>query len=66
MLSLNDRQLETMMTAASSLPVEKRGVYLERVAAHLNVKCGSRFSAGDVATAAQKALASLIQRQHSA
>ena len=35
MLALSDDQLATVMTAAGSLPVEKRGVFLERVAARL-------------------------------
>jgi hypothetical protein len=32
-LALNDAQLTVDMTAAGSLPVEKRSVFLERVAA---------------------------------
>jgi hypothetical protein len=35
MLALSDDQLATVMTAAGGLPVEKRGTFLERVAARL-------------------------------
>ena len=35
MFALSDNQLALVMTAAGSLPVEKRSVFLERVAARL-------------------------------
>ena len=47
MLSLSDDQLATVMAAADSLPVEKRGVFLERVAARLELR-GSRFTDRDL------------------
>jgi hypothetical protein len=37
MLSLSDDQLQIVMTAGGNLPVEKRGVFLERVVALLFV-----------------------------
>jgi hypothetical protein len=50
-LSLNDRQL---MAGAANLPPDKRAAYLERIAAHLQIRCG-RFNDGDVANAVQSA-----------
>jgi hypothetical protein len=38
MLALKDRQLATVMTAADKLPVEKRGVFLQRVVAWLSLR----------------------------
>jgi hypothetical protein len=38
MLALTDAQLEIVMTAAGSLPVEKRSAFLERVAARLRLR----------------------------
>jgi hypothetical protein len=35
MLALTDSQLQLVMTAAGGLEVEKRGIFLERVAARL-------------------------------
>ena len=37
-LALNDAQLALVMTGAGSLPVEKRSVFLERVAARLQLR----------------------------
>jgi hypothetical protein len=37
MLALSDGQLTIVMTAARGLPVEKRSVFLERVAARLQL-----------------------------
>ncbi len=59
MLALNDTQLQIVMTAAGSLPVEKRGVFLERVAAQL--LRGPRFTDADLSAAIQAALPGLIQ-----
>jgi hypothetical protein len=36
-LALTDRQLQTVMTAGSSLPIEKRSLFLERIAARLRL-----------------------------
>jgi hypothetical protein len=50
MIGLTDNQLQTIMLAAGALPPEKRGVYLQRIAAHLQIRCG-RFTDQDVAMA---------------
>jgi hypothetical protein len=49
-----------VMTAAGSLPVEKRSVFLERVAARLLLR-GTHFTDADPGVAIQTALAGLIQ-----
>jgi hypothetical protein len=38
MLALSDDQLATVMTAAGGLPVEKRDLFLERVATRLHLR----------------------------
>jgi hypothetical protein len=38
MLALSDAQLRTVMISAGPLPVEKRGTFLERVAARLQLR----------------------------
>ena len=38
MLALSDDQLALVMTAAGSVPVEKRSTFLERVAARLQLR----------------------------
>jgi hypothetical protein len=45
MLALTNQQLQTLMTAARALPVEKRGQYLQRMAAMLELR--GRFSDAD-------------------
>ena len=61
MLALNDKQLELVMTAAKGLePGEKRSLFLERVAAKLELR-GHRFSDVDLETAIRLALTGLIQ-----
>ncbi len=59
MLALSDRQLAVVKTAARGLPVEKRGVFLERVAARLRLR-GSLTDL-DFDDAARLALRGLIQ-----
>ena len=44
MLMLSEPQIEIVMTAASGLPAEKRGLFVERVAARLQLN-GTRFTA---------------------
>jgi hypothetical protein len=61
MISLSDRQLTVVMDAARVLPPEKRSVFLERVAAYLQIQCG-RFGDHDVANAAQLALRGLLHQ----
>ena len=58
MLSLSDSQLQIIMTAAGTMPVEKRSTFLERVAARLH---GPRFTDADLGAAIQAALKGLIQ-----
>ena len=57
MISLSDRQLAIVADTARVLPAEKRGAYLERVAADLAVRHGYRFTDANVADAAHTALA---------
>ena len=60
MLALSDSQLQIVMTAAGILPVEKRGVFLERVAARLQLR-GPHFTDADLGAAIQAALTGLTQ-----
>jgi len=58
MISLSDTQLDIVSALARDVPVEKRDVFLQRVAAHLQIRLG-RYSDDDVAAAARMALTSL-------
>jgi hypothetical protein len=60
MFALTDAQLEIVMVAAGSLPAEKRSVFLERVAARLQLR-GPHFTDADLGAAIQAALTGLIQ-----
>ena len=60
MLALSDDQLKIIMTVAGGLSVEKRGLFLERVAARLRLH-GFRFTDDDLDTAVRLALQGLIQ-----
>ena len=66
MISLSDKQLDIVSQVAAALPVEKRGDYLQRIAADLTVRHGLRFSDIDVSEACAAALASLLQQADSA
>jgi hypothetical protein len=59
MLALTDDQLAMVMVAAGGLPVEKRGPFLERVAARLAPR--GRFTDADLNEAVRVALRELIQ-----
>lgn len=59
MFALSDSQMEAVMTAAADLPVEKRSVFLDRVAAQLQRR-GRRFTAADLEKAVRVALTGLI------
>ena len=48
MLGLTDTQLGTVMGAARSLPVEKRDLYLQRIAAMLALRGRGHFGDDDV------------------
>jgi hypothetical protein len=61
MLSLNDKQLGDVVAGAADLPADKRTAYLERIAAHLQIRCG-RFNDGEVANAVQSARNGLVQK----
>ena len=56
MMGLNDSQLAAVMDAARTLPVEKRDLYLQRIAAMLTMRGRSHFNDGDVADVAKLAL----------
>ena len=60
MVSLTDSQLKTVMTTANAVPVERRGIFLERVGAMLKMRY--RFTDHDVAIVAKLAMAGLIQQ----
>jgi hypothetical protein len=53
-LSLSDRQLDTVARAAGALPVEKRDVYLRRIAAALALR-GPAFTDDDLAVVIEHA-----------
>jgi hypothetical protein len=58
-LALTDSQLRIIWTAADRVPVEKRGVFLERVVARLQLHRG--FTDADLDDAVRAALTGLIQ-----
>jgi hypothetical protein len=60
MFALSDDQLALIMTAAGSVPVEKRSTFLERVAARLRLR-GPHFTDADLGAAIQAALTGLVQ-----
>jgi len=61
MLALSDSQLRSIWAAATGLPIEKRGVFLGRVIAQLQL-CGSHFTTADINDAVRLALEGLIQK----
>jgi len=61
MLALSDSQLRAVWTSADRLPVEKRGVFLERLIAQLQLR-GSRFTTIDLEDMVRSALSGLIQQ----
>ena len=62
MIGLTDSQLRVVMDAARTLPVEKRDVYLQRIAAMLALRGRGHFGDADVMDVAQLALAGLVQQ----
>jgi hypothetical protein len=64
MLALSDSQLTAVMTTAGKLPVEKRGLFLERVVARLSLSPG--FTAAEFDEAVRLALRGLIQEKSAA
>jgi hypothetical protein len=61
MLALSDSQLRAVWAAADGLPVEKRGAFLGRLVAQLQLR-GSRFTTAELDDVVQWALTSLIQQ----
>ena len=59
MLAFTDSQLRAVWAAAARLPVEKRGVFLDRVVAQLRLHHG--FTDADLDEAVRVALTRLIQ-----
>ncbi len=59
MVAFTDSQLRTVRAAADRVPVEKRGVFLERVIARLQRQRG--FTNADLDQAVRAALTGLIQ-----
>jgi hypothetical protein len=59
MLALTDLQLRIVWNAANKVPVEKRGIFLDRVIARLRLHRG--FSDADLDDAVNAALTGLIQ-----
>jgi hypothetical protein len=60
-LALTDDQLQIVMVAASSLPVEKRCLFLERIAARLRLIGIARFNDTELDDAVHVALRGLLQ-----
>jgi hypothetical protein len=60
MISLSDTQLSVLMSAAGTLDPGKRGVFLDRVSAHLkHGRAGRQFGDDDIARAVELALRGL-------
>jgi hypothetical protein len=60
MIGLTDTQLGTVMDAARTLPVEKRELYLQRIAAMLALRGRGHFGDSDVADVTALALRGLV------
>jgi len=61
MLALSDSQLRSIWAAATGLPIEKRGVFLGRLVAQLQLR-GSHFTTADLDDAVRLALKGLTQK----
>ena len=59
MLAFTDSQLRAVWAAAARVPLEKRGVFVERVVARLQLQLG--FTDADLDEAVRAALTGLIQ-----
>jgi Mg-chelatase subunit ChlI len=62
MIGLTDTQLQVVMRAVRSIPVEKRDTFLQRIAAMLALRGRGRFTDTDVADVAHLALCGLVQQ----
>jgi hypothetical protein len=63
MLSLSGQQLRTVMEGASTLPVEKRDLYLQRIAAMLAMRGRGHFNDNDVADVVKLAMCGLSHQR---
>ena len=61
MLTLSESQLRPVWAAADGLPIEKRGVFLGRLFAQLQLR-GSRFTTADLEDVVRSALRGLIHQ----
>ena len=61
MIALSDSQLRAIWAAAGGLPIEKRGIFLMRFVAQLQLR-GSHFITADLDDAVRLALKGLIQK----
>ena len=59
MVAFTDSQLRAVWAAADSVPVEKRGTFLERVVARLQMQRG--FTDADLDDAVRAALTGLVR-----
>jgi hypothetical protein len=66
MLGLTDSQLGIVMDMARTLPVEKRDLYLQRIARMLMMRGYGHFNDADVADVAKLALTGLVAQQPAA
>ena len=62
MIGLTDNQLATVMHMARLVPVEKRDLYLQRIAAMLTLRGHGHFGDSDVMEVAQRALTGLAHQ----
>ena len=62
MLGLTDNQLRVVMDAAHMVPLEKRDIYLQRIAAMLTMRGRGHFTDGDVTDVAKLALTGLAHQ----
>jgi hypothetical protein len=56
---LSEPQMETVITTADDLPAEKRGLFIKRVAARLQLNCSPRLTDADLDQAVRLALQGL-------
>ena len=64
MIALTDHQLQIVMVAANKLPLEKRGIFLDRVVARLSLH--GRFTGADFDAALRLALQGLAPQPRAA
>lgn len=63
MLALTDQQMQTVTTAAATVSVEKRAIFLERIAAMLKLRGHGHFSDADVVEVCGLAVCGLTHRR---